>query len=179
MTIYQTSVFQSTNIVTHGCTKMTEKLTRTDRMQKVIDEAKANPPSDEQRRKNKRTNWIVLLVLFSFIAYGCVDLVTESDDEIAAKEAQELAEQAEKAEQERIKAEEERIQAEEIDSFKTEMEGTLSDNGYTAEIYIDPTGFACCYIYSPMSYYEVESITKGMVKGIRNMETVNGHTVYI
>ncbi|ABE51531.1 hypothetical protein [Methanococcoides burtonii] len=165
---------------------MAEKLTRTERIQKVLDEAKANPPSDEQRRKNKRTNWIVLLVLFSFIAYGCVDLVTDSDDEIAAREAQELAEQAEKAEKERIKAEEERIkaeneriQAEEIDSFETEMEGILQDNGYTADIYIDPTGLACCYIYSSMSYYEVESITKGMVKGIRNMETVNGHTVYI
>lgn len=110
-------------------------------------------------------------------------IVTESDNEIETREAQELVEQAEKAEEERIKAENkaenERIKSEEISAFETKMESTLKDYGYTADIYIDSSGLACCYIFSPISYYELESITKGMIKGIRNMESVNGHTVYM
>ncbi|ATU08411.1 hypothetical protein EFE41_02260 [Methanohalophilus portucalensis FDF-1] len=152
-------------------------------MQKLNDESKSDPPNDSQRRKNMRDNWIIILVLFSLIAYGCVDIVTESDDEIATNEAQVLAEEkeeeAQRAEEEAKQAEKERLQEKEINTFEKEMEGILAEYGYSAGVYIDPNNFACCYMYSPIYSYELEQITKGMVKGLRNMETVNVHTVYM
>ncbi|ETA68882.1 hypothetical protein MettiDRAFT_2370 [Methanolobus tindarius DSM 2278] len=80
---------------------MVEKITFTDRMEKLnteLESIKANPPSEQQRKKNKRNNWLILLVLFCFLAYGCVDLLTTSDEELAEKESQASIKAAEELE---------------------------------------------------------------------------------
>jgi cell division protein FtsB len=168
---------------------MVEKITFTDRMEKFnaeMENIKANPPSEQQRKKNKRNNWLILLVLFCFLAYGCVDLLTVSDKEQAEIDAQaaieaakEVEEAAKEAEQEAIKAENERLQAEEIAEFEKSFENTFADYGMVADVYIDPSGFSNVVLATYMYPSELEVITEGLVKGIRNMQYVTGHTVYV
>jgi hypothetical protein len=68
----------------------------TDEMQKASDQHQKQ--QQEQQQKIKRNGWLILLVLFCFLAYGCVDLLTVSDGELAEREAQVSIEAAEKLE---------------------------------------------------------------------------------